>query len=50
MAMSADERLVLENRLAWLSGQLSAATNDPDKVKQLEEEYFAISRALRGNR
>jgi len=44
-AISNDDRLLLEHRLAVLSGQLSTCT-DPDEKVNLEEEYIKIKRNL----
>lgn len=44
--LSADERLLLENRRAWLAAQLGSAT-DAEQVAQVEAEFMEVSRALR---
>jgi ATPase subunit of ABC transporter with duplicated ATPase domains len=44
--LSPEERLLMENRRAWLIGQLGRA-KDPDEEEKLRLEYLALSKALR---
>ncbi|MGI6082754.1 MAG: ribosomal protection-like ABC-F family protein [Limnochordia bacterium] len=45
-ALSDEERLLLENRRAWLAAQLSSCL-DAEQTAKMEEEFMKISRALR---
>jgi macrolide transport system ATP-binding/permease protein len=46
--LSPEERLLMENRRAWLIGQLGQA-KDPEEEEKLRLEYLALSKALRHN-